>query len=31
MKKIFLNNIVQLNTLSNEDVTLVNIDKLKAY
>lgn len=31
VKKVFINNIVQFNTLSNEDVTLVNIDKLKAY
>jgi hypothetical protein len=31
MKKDFNNNNVQLNTLSNEDVALVNVNKLKAY
>ncbi len=31
VKKAFGNNIVQSNTLSNEDITLVNVNKLKAY
>ncbi len=31
IKKTFSNNIVQLNTLSNEDITLINVNKLKAY
>jgi len=31
VKKAFGNNIVQLNTLSNEDVVLVNVNKLKVY
>jgi hypothetical protein len=31
IKKAFNNNIFQLSTLSNKDVTLVNINKLKAY
>jgi hypothetical protein len=31
VKKAFGNNIVQLSTLSNEDITLMNVNKLKAY
>jgi hypothetical protein len=31
VKKAFGNNIVQLSMLSNEDVALVNVNKLKAY
>jgi len=31
IKKAFTNNTIQLNTSSNEDVTLVNVNKLKAY
>jgi hypothetical protein len=31
MKKAFDINNVQLNTLSNEDATLINVNKLKAY
>jgi hypothetical protein len=31
VKKAFINNIVQLNTLNNENITLVNVNKLKAY
>ncbi len=31
MKKAFSNNNVQLNMLSNEDVALVNVNKLKTY
>ncbi len=31
VKKAFNNNIVQLSTLSNEDITLVNVNKLKVY
>jgi hypothetical protein len=31
VKKAFNNNIVQLNTLSDEDLTLVNVNKLKVY
>ncbi len=31
VKKAFNNNIVQLNKLNNEDITLVNVNKLKAY
>jgi hypothetical protein len=29
--KAFGNNIVQLNVLSNEDVVLLNVNKLKVY
>jgi hypothetical protein len=31
INKAFNNNIVQLNTLNNEDITLVNVNQLKAY
>jgi hypothetical protein len=31
VKKAFDNNIFQLSKLSNEDVALVNVNKLKAY
>jgi hypothetical protein len=31
VKKTFNNNSIQLNTLNNEDITLVNVNKLKAY
>ncbi len=31
VKKAFHNNIVQLSTLNNEDITLVNVNKLEAY
>jgi len=30
-KKCLNNNIVQLSTLTNEDITLVSVNKLKAY
>jgi hypothetical protein len=31
VNKALNNNIVQLNTLSNEDISIVNVNKLKAY
>jgi hypothetical protein len=31
VKKTFSNNTIQLSTLSNEDIALVNVNKLKAY
>jgi len=31
VKKAFNNNIVQLSTLSDEDITLVNVNTLKVY
>ncbi len=31
VKKVLYNNIIQLNTLNNENIVLVNVSKLKAY
>jgi len=31
VKKAFINNIVQLSRLKNENITVVNVNKLKAY
>jgi len=31
VKKAFNNNIVQSSTLSNENITIVNVNKLKVY
>jgi hypothetical protein len=31
VKKALNNNTIQLSTLSNEDIALVNVNKLKAY